>query len=126
MPSSSVRGTIIIAAICTICAMHSTAAQSAEQQNTIWSNLFGCANKDNVRTIGDASLGALTSMNTITEQRAQSWADFYLGEGTPLSKKAASYLLSGARSPKSRAFATIVTASSFGLWAYDYYYACPK
>jgi hypothetical protein len=125
MPYSSIKDTIITAGVCTILVMHSTFALSAEAQNSSWSNLFGCANKDTMRTIGETSFGALSVMNTTTAERAQSWADTILGEGTALSRKAGPYLFKGAKSPTTRAVAGIATASSFGLWVYNYY-ACPK
>lgn len=55
MPSS-VRGKIITAMICSICAIHSTAALSVESQNGLWTNLYGCAKQDTTSTIGEASI----------------------------------------------------------------------
>jgi hypothetical protein len=55
MPSSA-RGKIIVAIICSICAIHSTAALSVGPQNGPWTNLYGCTKKDTMRKIGEASI----------------------------------------------------------------------
>ncbi len=55
MPSSA-RGKIITAMICSIFAIHSTAALSVDLQNGPWTNLYGCAKKDTTRKIGEASI----------------------------------------------------------------------
>ena len=56
MPSSSVRGKIITAVVCSICAIHSTAALSVESQNGLLTNLYGCAKEDTTSMIGEASI----------------------------------------------------------------------
>src|SRR4051812_9201809 len=102
MPFSINRGTIFTVTICIISALHSTAALSTEAQSGSWLSPFGCENKDKMHVIGDASLAAQNMMDGATKAKAQSWANFLFVKGTPYSRDAAPYLLSAAKSPKSR------------------------
>lgn len=126
MPSNITRGATFTAVICIISALHSTTALSAEPQNNSWLNPFGCANKDALRTIGETSYAAQNMMDGASKKRAQRWADRLFVKGTPYSREAVPYLLSGAKSPRSRIAARFVTAFSFGWWAYDTYVVCQK
>lgn len=130
MISSTLRGTIIAAALCTISTMNSAVAQNqgpfgsnAEPRNSSWS-LFSCANQNTMGAIAGTSFTAHYKMNGATEQTAQGWAEGVFGRSTSAAKRAAPYFYKAAKSRTLKA-AALAFIPAGGIFAYEWV-TCPK